>query len=238
MVASRLTVVAGLAGALALGLLVWFGGPVVLRRFDFFRVRRIEVNGARYLAPEAVAAALRLGPRATVFDDRDVLARRVFSVPGVERADVGRRLPGTLVVTVVEREPVALTPRGAKGLAALDARGRLLPYDPAFAAPDLPVVVRADSVVAGVLDVVRDADPALFARISTASDIRGDVLLDLGGRRLWLRGNATAEDIRAVTAVVQDLARRNRGYQELDGRFSGQVIVRSMSSGTTAGAGA
>jgi hypothetical protein len=36
----------------------------------------------------------------------------------------------------------------------------------------------------------------------------------------------TAEDIRAVMAVAQDLARQGRNYRELDGRFAGQVIVR------------
>jgi hypothetical protein len=29
-----------------------------------------------------------------------------------------------------------------------------------------------------------------------------------------------------VTAVAQDLSRRERSYRELDGRFAGQVIVR------------
>ncbi len=53
-----------------------------------------------------------------------------------------------------------------------------------------------------------------------------DVILDLDGRRLWFGPAVTAEDIRAVMAVAQDLARQGRNYQELDGRFAGQVIVR------------
>jgi hypothetical protein len=56
--------------------------------------------------------------------------------------------------------------------------------------------------------------------------VQEDVVLDLDGRRLWLGPAVTAEDIRAVTAVAQDLARQRRHYQELDGRFAGQVIVR------------
>jgi hypothetical protein len=56
--------------------------------------------------------------------------------------------------------------------------------------------------------------------------VQDDVVLDLDGRRLWFGPVVTAEDIRAVMAVAQDLARQRRNYQELDGRFAGQVIVR------------
>ena len=37
---------------------------------------------------------------------------------------------------------------------------------------------------------------------------------------------ASAEEMRAVTAVAKDLARKGRSYTELDGRFAGQVVVR------------
>ena len=54
----------------------------------------------------------------------------------------------------------------------------------------------------------------------------GVVLLYLGGRGFCFGPAPTAEDIRAVMAVAQDLARQRREYAELDGRFAGQVIVR------------
>ncbi len=207
---------------------------------DFFRVRRIEVVGVRYLSPKAVVAALRLSPKASLFDDLGRIQKRAAAVPGVERAEVGRRLPGTLTVEIDETEPVALAPRGGDpkggdpkgagpkgggGLVLVDQRGKLLPFDPITAAPDLPIAA-ADSIVAHVLSVVRDHDPALFARLSAASRVRDDVLLEVEGRRVWLSGNTTPEDIRAVMAVAQDLVRQNRRFQELDGRFAGQVVVR------------
>ena len=52
------------------------------------------------------------------------------------------------------------------------------------------------------------------------------MVVELDGRRLWFGPAATAEDIRAVTAVAEDLARQGRNYGELDGRFAGQVVVR------------
>jgi len=74
--------------------------------------------------------------------------------------------------------------------------------------------------------VVRDSDLDLFGRIDAAWRVGPDVVLEVDGRRLWFGARASAEDIRAVMAVAQALARQGRAYQELDGRFAGQVIVR------------
>jgi cell division septal protein FtsQ len=212
-------------GGIALGLALWFGLPRVLSGFRFFQVRRVEITGLQYLDPAKVIGALKLGPTASVFDDPAPLARRVHAIPGVAAVDVSRRLPGTLEIELVETAPVALASRG-DGLALLDARGRVLPYDPLRSAPDLPLAANADAVVTGVLARVRDADPDLFARIGAAWRVGPDVILEVGGRRLWFGAQVSAEDIRAVMAVEQALARTGRPYQELDGRFAGQVIVR------------
>jgi cell division protein FtsQ len=213
-------------GGVAAGLAIWFGGPALLRRLDFFRVRRVEVIGIRYQSPKGVIAALKLPARASVFDNLRGMEKRASVLPGIEHASVGRRLPGTLMVEIEETEPVALAPKPGGGLGLVDQYGKLLPFDPTAAAPDLPVATTADSLLAHVLAVVRDHYPTLFARLSAASRVRDDVLIEVEGRRVWLTASATPEDIRAVMAVAQDLVRLKRNYQELDGRFAGQVIVR------------
>ena len=214
-----------LLGTIGVGLALWFGLPPLLRGLAFFRVRQVEIAGLQYLDPAKVIAALKLSPKASVFDDPAPLRRRVYAMPGVDAVDVGRRLPGTLRVELQEAVPVALASRGA-ALALLDARGRVLPFDPLRSAPDLPLAANGDARVTGVLARVRDSDPDLFARIGAAWRVGPDVVLEVGGRRLWFGAQVSAEDIRAVTAVEQALARSGRPYQELDGRFAGQVIVR------------
>ena len=214
-----------LLGTIGVGLALWFGLPPLLRGLAFFRVRQVEIAGLQYLDPAKVIAALKLSPKASVFDDPAPLRRRVYAMPGVDAVDVGRRLPGTLRVELQEAVPVALASRGA-ALALLDARGRVLPFDPLRSAPDLPLAANGDSRVTGVLARVRDSDPDLFARIGAAWRVGPDVVLEVGGRRLWFGAQVSAEDIRAVTAVEQALVRTGRAYQELDGRFAGQVIVR------------
>ncbi len=210
----------------------WFAAPAALRRVPFFRVRQIELVGVRNLAPDVVIAALRLGPEASVFTDTRILADRVRGVPGVAEARVVRRLPAALAVELTEVEPAALVPgsRGAS-LVAVDAAGRALPFDPARTGLDLPVAASADSGVAGVLALIQAVDPALFHTITSARGFaRGDVLLELGPRRVLLSRDAGPEVIRAVVLVAQDLAARGRPYVELDARFAGQVVVRRKPS--------
>src|SRR5207244_799456 len=71
----------GLAGSAVLGSF-WLAAPVVLQRLAIFRVRQVELVGVRNLTPDAVIAALRLGPRASVFRDTPLLADRVRGLAG------------------------------------------------------------------------------------------------------------------------------------------------------------
>lgn len=223
----RLRAALQLLGALIAAVLVWYNAPQLLQQLEFFRLRRVEIAGLQYLAPAKVIAALEMDSRASVFDDLAAARRRVSALPGIQSAELKRRLPGTLEIVLEEAVPVALAPRGP-GMALLDSSGKVLPFDPAATAPDLPVAATADRVVARVLASVLEHDPLLFARIRTAWRVKDDVVLDLDGRRLWFGPAVTAEDIRAVMAVAQDLARQRRNYRELDGRFAGQVIVRRV----------
>jgi cell division septal protein FtsQ len=217
-------------------LTLWLAAPSVLRRLAFFRVRQVEVVGVKNLDPDAVLAALRLAPRASVFDDTRLLADRVRGLAGVADARVARRLPAALKVIVREVEPVALVP-GAGGLVAVDAGGRPLPFDPARAAGggglDLPLAQVADSGIVQVLGRIQAFDPVLFQDIDAArrfGGTRGDVLLELGSHRVLLARDAGPEVVQAVVLVARDLAAKARRYAELDARYAGQVVVRRKAS--------
>lgn len=212
----------------------------MLKRLAFFRVRQVELVGVRNLTPDAVIAALRLGPSASVFTDTRLLADRVRGLAGVADARVMRRLPAMLTVEVREVEPAALAPgpRGSRGLVVVDAAGRPLPFDPARSGLDLPIVARADSGVVGVLALIQSVDPALFQTITGARTIgRNGVSLEIGSRRVVVGRDAGPEVIRAVTLVAQDLAAKGRPYAELDARFGGQVVVRRKPTASKGGEG-
>ncbi len=212
------------AGIAALALL-WFVGPLLLRHVQFFQVRRVEFVGVEAIDPADLAGALKIPANGNLFDDLSPYQKRALAFPGTRSAEVRRRLPGTLVVEVTEAQAVALAPRDGR-LTMVGRNGKYLPFDPAVSAPDLPVVEKPNATVARVLGRVQEIDPELFSRVVAASQVKGDVLLDLGGRRLWLRPDVTAEVIRAVMAAEQVLGQQGRAWVELDGRFAGQVVVR------------
>ncbi|HVO34088.1 MAG TPA: FtsQ-type POTRA domain-containing protein [Gemmatimonadales bacterium] len=217
-----------IAVALVIAALSPWWGPVVLRRFAFFEVRRVEVVGARYLAPFQIVEALQLKPGASVWQDLGAMKRRVGLLGGVASVRVSRQLPAALHVEVTEVEPVALA-AGPSGLVPVGADGRPLPYDPATAPVDAPVVERATPQLMAALATVQSADPALFGLVAAARSnggAEGGVVLELDSGRLLVGTPVSPAVVRAMSAVRRDLGSRGRSWQELDGRFQGWVVVR------------
>ena len=112
--------------------------PEVLRRFDSFRVHRVEIRGTRYLAPYDALMQSGISKKSNVFDDFEPWRQRLLQHPMIVDATIQRQLPGTVRVEITETEPLALarTPE----LTAVDARARALPLDPAIAKLDVPLL--------------------------------------------------------------------------------------------------
>src|SRR3954467_15495727 len=118
-------------------------GPLVLRQLSFFRVRKVEIIGARYVSVGEIVDRLRVDTTRSIWDPTAPLAARLASHPQLRRVSVRRKLPGTLVVEVDENLPVALVATN-DGLRAYDARGVALPIDLARTPIDAPVLPRRD----------------------------------------------------------------------------------------------
>ena len=204
--------------------LIFWSTPLALRRMSIFRVRRIEVTGARYLTASMVGRAAKLGPKANLFDSTEPIRKRVAAMPGVARVEVHRRIPGALVFEIEEFEPVAMTMSGGK-LSLVDRRGRILPYDPTRSPEDLPIA-EPDSAVTGLIDRVNDTDPALSAEVLSASRTGSTITLETAKHRFLFRVGANTKDIQGAAAVATELARRQMAVAEIDARFEGRVLVR------------
>ena len=218
------------AGAALSVMLLWMTAPLGLRRVAFFRVQQVELVGIRYLDADQVLAALQLSPRASVFDDTEVLVDRLRALDGIADVAVTRRPPASLKVVVRETEPVALVANARGALTVVDAVARPLPFE--LVSLDLPVVQtgeKGDSGVVAVLARIQAVDPALFQTIDAARLTGGenrDVVLELGRHRVLLTSDAGPEVIQSVVLVARDLAAKARPYAELDARYAGQIVVR------------
>jgi cell division protein FtsQ len=221
----RLRLAAIATAALTLLTTPWWGPPA-LSTFDFFHVRRVEIDGVRYTDPDELMPLLQLDTLASVWMPFDSLEARVTAHPMVLSATARRQLPGTIVVTVTERTPVALVP-GDGRLVAVDVRGDELPIDPVRAPVDVPVAATADSMVLRVLDQLRQDAPTLWLRVSQARrDGPHDLRLTLGRLTLRTRDDVTVARLGDILPVEADLARRRLRPTELDLRFRDQVIAR------------
>jgi cell division protein FtsQ len=231
---TRTKLAIGAAGLAAVLASAPFWGPLILRRMTFYRVRRVEIVGARYLAPSDIIARLNVDTLASVWDATEPLVSRVEKYPGVARANVRRKLPGTLVVEIVERVPVALV-SAPGGLRPYDDRGTALPIDPTRVAVDAPVLMERDVPLLKLLGVMRAQMPAMYARVSAARRPgHGEIAFDLKSNgsvaspteTVRANDDLTLTRLGDIEPVEQDLAKKQLRATEIDLRFRDQVIAR------------
>ncbi|MEJ2239165.1 MAG: FtsQ-type POTRA domain-containing protein [Gemmatimonadales bacterium] len=216
-----------LLGGGVLGMvLIIFGAVSFLRHVSFFRVRQIELVGVRYHSADQVLAGLALKPDQNLFASAKAIERRAAAMPGVLGLEIGRKLPGTLKIVVHERPPVAFMATDS-GLLVLDHNANPMGYDPAQVGLDLPFVERPDSGLLQALALVRDADSVLYGQVESAG-VRpdGTILLELGSKKIMLGAEPSATDVRTIMAVRRYLADSGQTFDQLDARFSRQVVVR------------
>ena len=196
------------------------------RHMAFFRARKVEIDGARYIVPDQIVSRMRVDTAASIWDDAGVWERRIGTHPQVRDVRITRRLPGKLVVHITEVPPVAFVATAA-GLAPFDASGHPLPIDPTAVDLDLPVVPTRDVAALQLLGDVRTADPQLFARISDVRRLpRGELALQVDSLNVLGARDLTAARLSDILPVERALARRVRRAVELDLRYRDQVIAR------------
>jgi len=183
----------------------------LLAQSSFLDLETVAVTPGAHTAAEVVreAAALEVG-EPLLFIDRGAVARRIEKLPWVERATVKRSLPGTLRVTIHERDPVAWIRRGAEpdaGLALVDASGRILDHRtvPPSGLPELVFEARVGEPGAQLQrGAPRHATDALRIAATVPDALAGRVLAIDPTTTGWVLRLDVAEVVRLGT--VRDFA--------------------------------
>jgi cell division protein FtsQ len=214
------------AAALVIAMLAPLWGPRALSELAYFRVRRVEITGARFIQPSDILNRLHVDTLSSVWQTTAPLEDRIASHVGVESVRVSRRLPGTLVVDITERWPVALVPTPA-GLVPIDERGAALPIDLTRTPVDAPIVTFRDQALFKLLGRLRVEAPELYARVSEAGRSGSDeVWLRVSSVPVRAMADVSVERLAEIGPVEQDLARRQLRAAEIDLRYRDQVIAR------------
>lgn len=152
------------AGAL-LGILVAGAALYGVGASDVFGYERLELPETRYTDPESMRTILAVSQGANLFELRtEPLAQRLRALPTVLDARVEVSLPDTLVVRIVEREPILVWRVGDLGY-LVDPSGvifTVIDDANAGAAADLLSVTDARASSAGTIGPGTVIDPVYF----------------------------------------------------------------------------
>jgi cell division protein FtsQ len=230
--------IVGVVGGVAVGAAIFMGLPGMaqaeaakLASRAGFEVAKVEVRGVERM-DELPVYNIALGQV-----DRSMLALDLTKVRGemlklgwVKDARISRRLPDTLVVDIVEREPVAVWQHDGQ-LHLIDVGGAVLQSVSTSAMPDLPLVVgpNANQQTAGLNRLMENA-PALKPMLAGATWV--------GNRRWDLRFQSgetlsLPEGDKASAGALVNFARMDgvnrllgRGIVKFDMRDPDRFVLR------------
>jgi len=181
-----------------------------------------ELHRASELAGRAKA------PQALV--DVSAIRERLLQFGWVKDARVSRRLPDTLVIDIVERNPAALWQHKGQ-LALVDAEGVVLDRVPVDKMPDLPLLIGPGAnAEAQDLQRLMSSVPTLGPQLASATWVGGrrwDLSFQSGETIALPEGDAAAKAAIAKFAKLDKSAGLlGRGIVRFDLRVPGKMIVR------------
>ncbi|MGQ0558136.1 MAG: cell division protein FtsQ/DivIB [Sphingosinicella sp.] len=196
-----------------------------------FTMRRVEIRGANRVSRLAVYnVAFDQPSMAMPSLDLEAIRARLLRFGWVREARVHRRLPDTLVIDIVERQPAAIWQHNRR-LALIDAEGVVLEPVQLDAMPELPLVIgpHANRQLAK-LDQLLALAPHLRPQVAGASWIGGrrwDVRFQTGEVLALPEGSdAARRALLRFSRMDQQSQLLGRGFVRFDMRIPGRFIVR------------
>ena len=196
-----------------------------------FRVRSVDVTGVQRMDSRPVfQIALDQKSMAMPLVDVATIRQKLLGYGWVKDARVSRRLPDTLVIDIVERQPAALW-QDANKLSLIDSEGVVLDKVKVSDMPDLPLLVGpgANAHSGGLNALLADV-PSLKPQLESANWIGGrrwDLVFQSGETVVLPEGDDEARQALAKFAKLDKSAGLlGRGIKRFDLRIPGKMIVR------------
>jgi cell division protein FtsQ len=196
-----------------------------------FTLRRVEITGAQRVSRLAIYnAAFDQDSMAMPLIDLSATRQRLLRFGWIREAQVSRRLPDTLVVNVIERQPAAIW-QNNRLLYLIDSEGVVLEPVRLEAMPDLPLLIgpAANRHVAA-LSVLLDTAPRLRPQVSGATWVgqrRWDIKFQSGETLTLPEGEEAARRaLQRFQLMDQQDTLLGRGFARIDMRDPRRAYVR------------
>jgi len=218
-------------------------GVVWLLTSPRFAITEVSVSGASRLTPEEVVTASGIGPGTNLFRlDRADVVTRVEALPLVRRADLVRRFPNRITISIEERRPFTLVHAGR--LHWIDEHGVSLGAESKAVAPPVPVITGlqpadlegnppSPRVAAGIslLRVLLRSETALIQQISEIDVSRpdGPVLYTVEGVEVRIGAEDWEARLGRLQGVLAQIRANGEAVSAIDLRFRDQVVLKTVS---------
>ena len=207
----------------------------VLWASPLLAVRSVQVDGVRSLTAQEVRDAAGLTSGTPLLEvDVAAAAARVRRLPQVASAQVTRGWPDRVVVTVSERDPVAVVERAGRR-SLLDGSG--VPFETITSDPprgvvalDVPSPGPHDVATAAGLAAIEALTPSLRGQVALVSATTGeDVVVHLadGTAVPWGSGDQSAAKGAALAGILDQIAKKAlKGAGTIDVSAPHAVVLR------------
>jgi cell division protein FtsQ len=193
------------------------------------RVTDIQIQGRANTPEPLLRAAIGVAKGDATLGFSLAAARaRIETLAWVQQATVERRLPGTIVVQLVERRPFAIWQHNHK-FVLVDRAGQIVADEDVGHFKDLPLIVGAGAPAAAavLLDALRDR-PVIQSHVIAAVRIgerRWDLHLANGGD-VQLPEDHDVVALTRLQQLQQEHALLDRPLQVIDLRLPDRLVVR------------
>jgi len=196
-----------------------------------FTLKRVEITGARRVSRLAIYnVAFDQGSMAMPLIDLGATRARLLEFGWIRDAQVSRRLPDTLVVHVIERQPAAIWQSRGQ-LSLIDVDGVVLEPVRLEAMPDLPLLIGPDANRhVAALAALLEAAPRLKPQVAGATWVgqrRWDIRFQSGELLTLPEGDEAARRaIERFSMLDQNDPLLGRGFARIDMRDPRRAYVR------------
>ena len=196
----------------------------ILTQCDYFKIRRLTIEGAQRLSEKEIAQQARVGEGVNILAvNLSLVRKRLLAHPWIAEAGVSREIPSGLSIRIKEHTPLAVVDVGQKFL--INHSGEIFKAWDASDPVDLPMVNGLNVLDLPPVYGQNDPSEGEIARGRTAPFEAVMKVLGLGRQQGSILPNRSIRQIRVdrqigLTLFAHDRIKTiNLGYDDYDGKY-------------------